>query len=273
MLSSDSLKERARNRLLESLANGRLSPGSRVSESRLAKELGSSRGPVREALNQLASQGFVEQIPGLGAYVKSPVPREMQELYEFREALESYAAGLAASRINIEQLAALHATLEETRSVLVGMYDSDVHDLDEATAAHWIRIDARFHGLILEAAGNTFLQRHGTDSQFLRRIWGQWLDASVFDVRGVLVKSYRDHTRIVRALRRGDAEQARRWMLVHVQATKQRFLTQMARQTQATRLPASAFLPSALHAQPVTRQPRKRARPPKHRPKRPTRKP
>src|SRR5262245_14052973 len=110
MLTADSLKQRARDRLLALLARGSLQPGTRVSESQLAKELGTSRGPVREAVSELTSQGILDQIPGFGAYVKAPSPREMEDLYEFREALESHAAFLAAGRITPAQVAELRDT-------------------------------------------------------------------------------------------------------------------------------------------------------------------
>ena len=74
MVSADSLKQQAHERLLEKLTSGRMRPGSRVSESQLAKELGSSRGPVREAVSQLASQGILDQVPGVGTFVKAASP-------------------------------------------------------------------------------------------------------------------------------------------------------------------------------------------------------
>jgi DNA-binding GntR family transcriptional regulator len=258
MLTTETLKRRARDRLLKELASGGLPPGSRVSESRLARDLGSSRGPVREAVSELASQGLLEQIPGFGAFVKLPTPREMEDLYEFREALECHAAFLAADRITPAQVAGLRGTLDETRRILVAVYDADRHDLDEATASRWLRIDARFHGLILAAAGSAWLQRHGTDVHFLRRIWCQRLNPELFAIRHVLANSYRDHTRIVRALARGDAEESRRLMLTHIQTTKRRFVAQVARQSEGLGpWPASAAV-SEMSASSPRRSPRRR---------------
>ena len=62
----------------------------------------------------------------------------MEDLYEFREALECHAVFLAASRINPNQLMGLDNTLHETRSVLVEMYDAGRHDLDETQMARWV---------------------------------------------------------------------------------------------------------------------------------------
>src|SRR3954470_15799586 len=111
-MSSGTLKQRARDQLLEKLARGQWRPGVRVSELKLAREMGTSRGPVREAVNQLTSQGILDHIPGFGSFIKVPTPREMEDLYEFREAMESHAAFLAAKRINAAQLMVLRKTLE-----------------------------------------------------------------------------------------------------------------------------------------------------------------
>ncbi len=253
MLSADSLKQRARERLLDKLASGSLQPGTRVSESQLAKELGTSRGPVREAVSELTSQGILDQIPGFGAYVKEPSPREMEDLYEFREAIESHGAFLAAGRIKPHQLEQLRETLIETREMLARMTD-DKRLLSEAEAARWIDIDARFHGLILQSSGSVWLQRHGTDSHFLRRIWCHWLDPSLFDVRDVLTKSFQDHKRIVQALSEADGEAARRWMLSHIQATKDRYVLQLSRRPTTPR----PWITPSPEATPPTARPRPR---------------
>src|SRR5690242_601727 len=94
------LEQRAYDMLRDKIFTGTLRPGARLSEYAEAKALGTSRGPVREAVSRLASEGLVEKIPGVGAFVRAPADAdELREVYQFREALECAAAELAATRL------------------------------------------------------------------------------------------------------------------------------------------------------------------------------
>ncbi|HNX27539.1 MAG TPA: GntR family transcriptional regulator, partial [Phycisphaerae bacterium] len=79
------------------LLSGRYAPGVRVSEFSVAKELGISRSPVREAISHLISEGLLQKLPGYGAYVKIPDRREIEELMVVRELMEEYVVTKAAS--------------------------------------------------------------------------------------------------------------------------------------------------------------------------------
>src|SRR5438105_3197888 len=82
-----SLAQKAYEHLQEGIFSGRLRAGTVISEEALAKELGISRTPVGEAIRQLAGEGLVEQVPRYGTIVKPLDRRELQELYEIRDAL------------------------------------------------------------------------------------------------------------------------------------------------------------------------------------------
>ena len=96
---SPNRRERAYQYLHARIASGALAGGALVSELSLAREMGLSRTPVREAIRQLIMEGLVEQVPRHGTIVRIPERREVAELYEVREALESYAVAQAARRI------------------------------------------------------------------------------------------------------------------------------------------------------------------------------
>src|SRR6187431_3293853 len=98
-MSSMSLAQKAYEHLQESVLSGRLRSGTVISEAGLAKELGISRTPVGEAIRQLVREGLVEQVPRYGTIVRSIDRQELIDLYEMREALESFAAAKAATRI------------------------------------------------------------------------------------------------------------------------------------------------------------------------------
>lgn len=92
----------------EILAN-RLHPGEPLLEEELATSLGTSRTPIRDAMRRLNHEGLVRIVPNKGAFVRVLTPRDIREIYEVREALESFAAGRAAVRLSERELKALSA--------------------------------------------------------------------------------------------------------------------------------------------------------------------
>src|SRR5205823_2770820 len=91
-----SLQEKAYLYLRGKILSGELGPGSAVSEVSIARELGNSRGPLREAIRRLTAEGFLQPAPAGGSVVVNFSRRDVAELYELREALEVYAVGKAA---------------------------------------------------------------------------------------------------------------------------------------------------------------------------------
>src|SRR5438309_11120403 len=83
----------------EAIVDGRLEPGRRLKEEELARELGISRTPVREALLVLQSEGLVAAEPNRGASVRAHDAADLDDLYQLRALLEGYAARRAAPRI------------------------------------------------------------------------------------------------------------------------------------------------------------------------------
>lgn len=97
---------------------GELRPGERLNEVVIAESLGISRGPLREAIQRLASEGILTIVTHKGAYVHSVTEADLRELYELRIAIESYALRLGADRATDEQIAQLRAELDRTRDIL-----------------------------------------------------------------------------------------------------------------------------------------------------------
>ena len=139
------LREQIRELLLERILGGELESGDRIVELQIAQELGTSQAPVREALRELQSLGFVEHEPYRGTRVRRITEEELAEIYPVRAALEELAASWAASRID-GKVGELEREFEAMREA-AGR--DDLQDL----AAH----DATFHRLIVEAAGNKVL--------------------------------------------------------------------------------------------------------------------
>jgi DNA-binding GntR family transcriptional regulator len=144
-LARAALGQQIREILLERIFKGELQPGDRIVELQLANELGTSQAPVREALRELQSLGFVEHEPYRGTRVRRITERELAEIFPVRAALEELAAQEAASRLNgrVEDLE------REFEAMRAAAGRKDLQDL----AGH----DARFHRLIVEAAENKVL--------------------------------------------------------------------------------------------------------------------
>ena len=142
------LAEQARDRLLEGILNGSYPPDSRIIETSVARELGTSQAPIREALRSLESLGVVEITPYRGARVRQLEPDELLEAYVVRSALETLGAELAVPRLSEEDIEELVALGEKMK--------------DEAKAGDGHKVaeyDVNFHGRIIELSGNRTLLR------------------------------------------------------------------------------------------------------------------
>lgn len=97
--------------LIEAIVEGTLAPGEKISEPELSKQLGVSRGPLREAIMRLEGLGLIERIAHVGARVITFSSEHLSELYAVRESLEGMAARLAARNITQEELTGLKHVL------------------------------------------------------------------------------------------------------------------------------------------------------------------
>ena len=147
-LSRSVLADQVKDRILEDILNGHHPPDSRIVETRIARELGTSQAPVREALRGLEALGVVEITPFRGARVRRPSKREIIEAYAVRSTLEALASRLGVPRMTDADLAALAGHLDAMRAAA---RKGDGHAVAEA--------DARFHGQIVELADNGTLER------------------------------------------------------------------------------------------------------------------
>src|SRR5919202_528505 len=111
-LENLTLWQRVHERLRDQILSGDLEPGTELTEVALSEQLGVSRGPIREALGRLASQGLVTVRPRRGAVVRSLSKEEFVELYQVREALEVMAVKLAVPRLRAEDFGALEELID-----------------------------------------------------------------------------------------------------------------------------------------------------------------
>lgn len=142
------LADQVKERILEGIVSGEFRPDSRIVETQVARELGTSQAPVREALRALEALGVVELTPFRGARVRRPSRREILEAYAVRSALETLAARLAVPQLTERDLTEMAGYLQAMRAAAA-----------EGDGARLAEADARFHGRIVELAGNATLLR------------------------------------------------------------------------------------------------------------------
>lgn len=142
------LSAQVKDRILQWILEGELAPGSRIVETRVARELGTSQAPVREALRDLATLGVVEMQAYRGARVRRPSKQELVEAMEVRAELEAMAARLAATRMTEDCLNELRELMEE-----MGRW------ADSGNAHEHALSNTEFHATVVRASGNRTLER------------------------------------------------------------------------------------------------------------------
>ena len=131
-----SIKEQVYNRIRALIVSGRIPRSARMTENQLARQLGVSRTPVREALQTLETEGFLDAVPRSGYEVKMLLPEEMEGICEIRKVLECLAARWAIEHITADELqhladnvAAAEAALLRGEPHVFIKEDADFHDL------------------------------------------------------------------------------------------------------------------------------------------------
>jgi len=204
------LRARVHQHLRAAILSAQIPPGTVLQEVPLAASLGVSRGPLREALGDLAAEGLVTITPRRGAVVSMLTKRDFLEAYQVREALEAMAVRLAVPIMTSERYAVLEAAQDR-------MVDAAARN-DSAGFFHG---NVAFHEGWVEASGNAKLL------DIYRRLMAQlvvYRRPSAF-LRGGLDQSIREHQGIVDAARANDPERAAALMLQHIEVPQRRLAT------------------------------------------------
>ena len=201
--------DRAYDALRSEILAWQLAPGTVLGEVEQAARLGVSRTPLREALSRLTADGLVEAQSGRGLVVASASLENVRELFEFREALETTAAALAAERRDPELFATLADEFDHAAE-LVGRHELDAY----------YDLVARFDAAVDDSIGNPYLlgalRGVRTHLQRIRRL------ASDHPAR--LVRAAHEHRLIAEAIRDGNANLARHATAVHLHASLRHIL-------------------------------------------------
>ncbi|MET7685335.1 GntR family transcriptional regulator [Streptomyces sp. NPDC005423] len=200
------LRDRVYEALLELITSRALRPGQHLVESELAGHLGVSRQPVREALQRLNTEGWVDLRPAQGAFVHEPTEEEADQLLTVRTLLESEAARLAAVNAGGAGVSALKELCAEGERAV------DADDVDGAVA-----MNTRFHAKVMELAGNAVLAELA--AQVDRRV--RWYYTPVARQRGV--RSWVEHRTLIDAIAARDELRASLLMREHTEHTRRSY--------------------------------------------------
>lgn len=196
------LRERVYRRLSEMIVRGDIRPGEPLRENRLAGILGTSRAPVREALQRLEEDGWVDRRSRYGARLKVPSRTDVDEVFDMRRLLEVEAVRLAVRRASLEDVDRLRAIARAGRTATRRGDQGKV-----------IEANARFHGAIAELSRNRLLAQ--TLAGLDRRI--RWMYGFVKVARMI------EHDEILAALENRDARRAAAAVRDHVERTRRLF--------------------------------------------------
>lgn len=203
---TESLRQKIYQSIRDNITYGKLSPGERLVESDLAEHFKASRSPIREALRQLESEGLIRINQNKGITVSKLSPEEIDEIYNLRWLLESYAARLSAEKATktyVVYLRDLHKKLK------LAAKNSDL--------PNWIQNNILFHDFLSENSGNKNL--HQILSTLKRRVY--LYHYVIVNIPGNFKAYIEHHEQILRACEKNDGEAAERYMKLHIETVKQ----------------------------------------------------
>ncbi len=207
------LRELAYEYIRTKLLEGRIPPGTRISSRALAREIGVSFIPVREAIAQLASEGLVDHEAGVGTFGTRVGHDDLRELYELREALELHAVTYAAQRIDDAGIAEMKGWNDALEKIARRRRDDPITQVDDEDLSAWNKADIEFHLALLRAAGNARLVRAVKDLRVLTQVFrAQRVLRPIED----LERACGQHRGLIDALARHDEENARTLLSEHI---------------------------------------------------------
>ncbi|WP_372998870.1 GntR family transcriptional regulator [Lutispora sp.] len=148
MIKYKTLKDHVYDYISAKINDGSLKPNERISENRISEDLEVSRTPVREALLQLANEGYLEKNPRRGFIVKELTLERVKRIYAIIGCLEALAASLAVDRMTDKELKEMESVIEEI--------DKTINDRDYN---NYYKLQMKFHDIFIEVADNEELSR------------------------------------------------------------------------------------------------------------------
>ena len=202
----EALTDQVVDRLRDAILSGALAPGTHLSVPEIARQLGVSRTPAREGLIMLEREGLVEPRASTGVAVIAGSTADILDLLDIREGLETMTVRRAAERMDGEAVARLKSLSARHEAVV-----------EQGDLAGHVELDAAFHRLIREGAGNARLARQLVQIEQQLRVLNSRLSRTQgWSGRAVL----RDHKAIIEAIAARDPDRAEEQMRAHILRTR-----------------------------------------------------
>lgn len=193
------MNEKVYRAIKKMIAIHRFQPGLRLNAEKIARELGVSRTPVWESIRRLEQEGIVQNIPNRGVFMAETPLERVVEMIEARGVLDKFAGRMAADRISDSILKQLrHCLPDQLRAI------------ERADISLYSSLDFRFHGLIYEASGNSYLK------ELFESITLQTLPARM-QILSILPLLYLDHQKIIQGLADRDSDRVEEALTHHTE--------------------------------------------------------
>ncbi len=206
------LPEAVYQQLRTAILTGVFRPGQPLRQEDVARQLGVSRGPLREALPRLEAEGMINSEPHRGAYVLSLAPKEIAEVFELRAMLEASLAGLAARHRSDGTVARLRELTESMETLGGSCLPGD--------RLRWFELNYEFHNRLLSSAG----RRHHLRILDMVRVLAEPYIRMETNLTGNLDEAQQEHRDLLEAYSSGDSERLSWLARLHVQHTERRLL-------------------------------------------------
>ncbi len=219
------LKQIAYDYVFERISSGEYLPGMRLSEVALAKEIGISPTPLREAYRQLASEGLLDHRPNSGIFIKKIEKQEIVDLYELREAIETFCAVKATQLMNKQQTDELEKYLNIQKSIVEELFKNNIKVLSESYEVKYLQADLAFHRLIIQSSQNETFQKIMQGCQVLSKLIS--VTRRCHDAQQINT-TLEHHSNILKYIKQHNPQQSGFWMKKHLQFSRETILEKVS---------------------------------------------
>lgn len=220
-----SIRQKAYLYIQRKITTGGLAPGEAISEVDLAKELGSSRTPIREAISQLLAEGLLEQGPGGGIMVTQFTREDILDFCELREVLESYALGKVA-RLGLmkpDDKARLQELVDDILVLKSELVKLNQPMLNAEQMNRFISADFAFHALLLTLSQNARIHKVVNETRLLMWVFSfRRLGHSIADLERI----HSQHQELLDSIAKQNAEATVRIISAHLQESQRERLNE-----------------------------------------------
>ena len=207
--TAEGLSRSIAEQLKQAIYAGEFKAGDRLNEAALALRMGTSRGPIREAIRILTGTGLVTPVVNRGVFVRKVSIQEMLEIYDLRALVFGFAAERACEHVT-----------DEHRQQFEALLDGMDRAAQAGDSGLYYELNVQFHGMILALSNSA--RAHQLYDSYVKEL--HLYRRQNFNAPGNMRRSNVEHRKIFEAISRGNAAKAKQYAEEHIQAGRQRLL-------------------------------------------------